>query len=90
VSLKKIVFAAAAAATLLSAAPAFAHPPGWAPAYGWRAPYRHPYYRPAYVYAPPPVYYVQPAPVYYAPPAPVFYGQIPISPGVQIGFRVRL
>lgn len=100
--LKKLALAAAAGTALLAAAPAFAHAPGWAPAYGWRAApprphyvYRAPAYvylpaRPVYLRPPAPVYYARPAPVYYAPPAPVFYGKIPLSPGVQIGFRVRL
>jgi hypothetical protein len=100
---RKIALALAAGTALMAAAPAFADPPShWdhrAPAYGWRAkPHHHHYYRgPAYVYyparpvviAPPPVVYAPP-PVYYGPPAPVFYGHIPVSPGVQIGFRVRL
>jgi len=92
---RKLALAIAAGSTLLVAAPAFATPPHWAPAHGWRAkPHHVHYYRaPAYVYYPaprpvlvaPPAYY---APAYY-PPAPVIYGNIPISPNANIGFRVR-
>ena len=91
--LKKLALAAAGAA-LLAAAPAFANPSHWAPAYGWRAKHFQPhYYRaPAYVYypagpvvvAPPPYYY------YYAPPRPVIYGRVPVSPDIRIGFRLGL
>lgn len=85
-NLKKLALAAAAGATLLAAAPAFANPPHWAPAYGWRAPHHRPHYvyrAPAYVYVP------APAPVYYYPPRPVIYGQVPVSPNLRIGFGVR-
>ena len=99
---RTIALALAAGATLFTAAPAFANPPYWAPAHGWRAkqayPYR-PYYRaPAYVVvparpvyvAPPPVVYVPPpAPVYYR-PAPAIYGRIPIGNHATIGFSLPL
>ena len=90
---RKIALAAAAGTALMAAVPAFANPPHWAPAYGWRAKHAYPhYYRaPAYVYYPArPVVIAPPPPYYYAPPAPVFYGRIPVTPGVQVGFRVRL
>ena len=98
---RKIVLALAAGTTLLAAAPAFADPPHWAPAHGWRAKHHHPhyYYRaPAYVYyparpvvvVPPPVYYAPPpAPVYYR-PAPVVYGRIPVGHHASIGFSLPL
>ena len=97
----KIVLALAAGATLLAAAPAFAEPPHWAPAQGWRARHVHPhyYYRaPAYVYyparpvvvVPPPVYYAPPpAPVYYR-SAPALYGRIPVGHHASIGFSLPL
>ena len=89
--LKKL--AIAIGASLGFAMPAFAGPPHWAPAHGWRAKHHHPhyYYRaPAHVYyparpvvvVPPPRYY------YYAPPRPVIYGRIPLSRDVDVGFRV--
>ena len=90
-NLKKLTLTAAADAALLAAAPVFANPPHWAPAYGWHR--HHP--RPVLIYSPAPVYY-QPAPVYYAPPppvvvsAPVIYGRIPVSPGLRVSFGVRL
>jgi hypothetical protein len=85
-NLKRLALAAAAGSTLFAAAPAFANPPHWAPAHGWRDHHRHYYY-----YRPQRVVVVPPAPYYYYPPAaPVIYGQIPIRPGVQVGFRVRL
>ena len=99
---RKIALALAAGSTLLVAAPAFADPPHWAPAHGWRAKHHHShyYYRaPAYVYypaqpvvvvPPPRVVYAPPPPVVYAPPAPVIYGHIPVRPGVSVGFGVRL
>lgn len=96
---RKIALALAAGTTLLAASPAFADPPHWAPAHGWRAKHHHPHYvyrAPAYVYyparpvvvVPPPVYYA-PAPVYYAPPAPVLYGHIPLNSGAHVSFGVR-
>jgi len=92
----KLAIAAAAGTTLLGAAPAFADPPRWAPAYGRHAKRVHVHRpRPVVVYAPAPVYYL-PAPVYYAPPprvvvpAPVIYGHIPVSPNVSVNFGFRL
>ena len=89
-NLKKLALAAAAGTTLLAAAPAFANPPHWAPAYGWHAKHHH-------HHRPPPVVIYVPAPMYYAPPqpqvvlpGPVFYGQVPVSPGVRVSFGVRL
>jgi hypothetical protein len=96
---RKIALALAAGASLLCAAPAFANPPPYGPAYGWRARpvyphyyYRAPAYAPAYVYyAAPPVYVAPPPPVvYYPPPRPAIYGQIPVGPGFQVGFRFGL
>ena len=93
-NLKRLVLGVAAGTALLAAVPAFAHPPSWAPAYGWRAKHARPYYpyrAPAYVVVPARPVYVVPPPVIYAPPPrPVFYGTIPISPGVQVGVRFRL
>lgn len=94
-TLKKLVLGIAAGASLLSAAPVFAHPPGWAPAHGWRAKHAQPYYpyyrAPAYVVVPArPVYVAPPPVVYVPPPRPVFYGTIPVSPGFQVGFRVGM
>ena len=98
---RTLALALAAGTALLAAAPAFADPPRWAPAYGWRAAHRHPhyYYRaPAYVYVParpvvvvpPPVAYAPAPPVVYAPPAPVLYGNVPVAPGVRVSFGFRL
>ena len=93
--LKKLALAAAAGTTLLAAAPAFAHPPQWAPAYGWRAKphhahyYPHYYRPPAYVYYPAQPVVVAPAEYYYAPPRPVIYGQIPVGPDLRVSFGVR-
>ena len=79
---KKIAVLTAAGAAFATAAPAFADPPYWAPAHGWRAKHHRefvvvhhrPYYvaRPAFV--PTPV--VVAPPVYYAPPPAygVYYG----------------
>jgi hypothetical protein len=93
-NLKRLSLAAAAGVSLLAAAPAFADPPHWAPAHGWRAQHHYPhyYYRaPAYVYYPArPVVIAPPPPAYYYAPAPVIYGRIPVNPDLQIGFRVRL
>jgi len=93
----------ATGAALLAATPVFAQPPGRAPAYGWRANHYHPhhYRAPAYVvyparpvyFAPPPQVVYVPAPrpvVYVPPPRPVIYGQIPVSPGFRVGFRIGL
>ncbi len=95
---KALALATATASALLGTAPAFADPPRYAPAYGWRAQHHH-YYRsrPVVVYAPPPVYYAPP-PVYYAPPPvvyvppprPVIYGRIPVSPDLHVSFGLRL
>ncbi len=97
---RKLALAAAAGSTLLAAAPAFADPPHWAPAHGWRAKAHAPhFYRaPAYVYyparpvviAPPPAYYYYAPPYYYVPPRPAIYGRIPVSPEVAVSFGVRL
>jgi hypothetical protein len=65
---KSLALAAAAGATLLAAAPASAHPPGWAPAHGWRAEHRHH----GFPYRPRPVVVLPPGPAYYAPPPRVF------------------
>ena len=90
-NLKKITLASAAGLTLLTAAPAFANPPHWAPAHGWRAQHHHYYRAPAYVYyhQPRPVY-VPPPVVYYPPPRPVIYGTIPVNPDLRIGFGFSL
>jgi hypothetical protein len=95
--LKKILLAtSAAAATLGFSSGAFADPPRWAPAHGWRA-----HHQPArvYYYAPRPVYVV-PAPrvVYAAPPPPVVYYPAPAyrpapvyaTPGVSIRLHLPL
>src|SRR5262245_40096416 len=76
---RKIALAVAAGATLLAAAPAFAHGDRWDHrGNGWRG--HHSHYRdyrgPAYVYAPRPVV-VAPRPYYYAPPRPVYYAPAP-------------
>jgi len=81
-NLKKIALAAAAGTALLAAVPAFATPPHWAPANGWRARHypSHYYYHyrtPAYVVAPRPVIVVPP-PYSYAPVAPVVYAPRPV------------
>jgi hypothetical protein len=96
--LKKILLAASTTAAALGfSSGAFASPPHWAPAHGYRAHYEHarPYYvapRPVYV-APRPVYVV-PAPrvVYAAPPAPVYYTPAPAYsiPGVSIRLNFPL
>ena len=90
---KKLAVLAAAGAALALSAPAFADPPHWAPAHGWRAKHQnyhhgHRYvvikHRP-YYYAPPPRVVVirQPAPYYYD-YGPVIYGQV-----AGIGVSVR-
>ena len=84
---RRIALGLAAGAALMAAAPVFAHE------YGWRARHYHPHYypAPAYVYYPARPVVVLPPPYYYYPPAaPVIYGQVPISPGVRVNFRVRL
>ena len=91
---RKIAIAAALGAGLALAAPAFADPPHWAPAHGWRAKHHRPhiqyrYRAPAYVYYPArPVVVVPPPRYYYVPPRPVIYGRIPLSRDVDVGFRV--
>jgi hypothetical protein len=83
-NLKRLALAAAAGTSLLAAAPAFADPPHWAPAHGWRATHHHHYRsQPVVVYAPAPVYY-------YPPPRPVIYGYIPVNPDLRVRFGVRL
>ena len=93
---KNLAVVAAAATGLLGASSAFANPPHWAPAYGWRAKHHHYRPRPVVIYVPAPVYY-PPAPVYYAPPrprivvpGPVIYGQIPVSRDLRVSFGLRL
>lgn len=93
--LKKLALAAAAGTTLLAAAPAFAHPPQWAPAHGWRAQahhrryYPHYYRPPAYAYYPAWPVAIAPRAYYYAPPRPVLYGQIPVRPDLRGSFGVQ-
>lgn len=67
---KTLVLATGLTAALGFSSGAFADPPHWAPAHGWRAKHKHH----GHYYAPRPVYVV-PAPrvVYAAPPAPVYY-----------------
>ena len=90
---KKFLIAGAIGAALAIASPAFADPPYWAPAHGWRAKhhhYRHCYpARPALVVVPPQSYYYAPPRVYYAPPHPVIYPPSPVYPDwrVRIGLR---
>jgi|CXWL01.1.fsa_nt_gi hypothetical protein len=89
-NLKNIALASATGIALFAAAPAFATPPHWAQAHGWRAKHyapQHHHRTPAYVYhrarpvyvPPPVVYYAPPPVVYYAPPRPVLYGSVPIG-----------
>jgi hypothetical protein len=100
---RKIALALAAGTTMLIAAPAFAQPPHWAPAHGWRAKqhhhhhYQHQHYAqgygyraPAYAYYRPRPVYVPPPVVYYPPPRPVIYGHIPLDHGTRIGFALGL
>ena len=97
--LKKILLASSAAAAALGfSSGAFADPPHWARAHGWRAHHapRPVYY---YYYAPRPVYVV-PAPrvVYAAPRPPVVYYPAPVvrpvpvypAPGVSIRLNFPL
>ena len=85
--LKQILIATAA--TLGFAGSALAHPPEWAPAYGWRA--HHHYYvapRPVYVVPAPRVVYAPPPPVvypYYA--APVVVRPAPVYPAPHVSVR---
>jgi hypothetical protein len=89
--LKKALVAAALTA---ASSAALAHPPHWAPAYGYRAPvrYYHPpvrYYYPAaprVVYRPVPVYPV--APVVVAAPRVVI--PAPIAPGIVVRLHFPL
>jgi len=88
---KKVALTSAAGATLLLAGPAFADPPHWAPAYGWRAKHAHYDRHYPYAYAPPRVVVVTP-PVVYAPPPPVVYAP-PIMTGpvmwnLRVGVRL--
>jgi hypothetical protein len=85
---------ATAAAALLVSAPALAHPPHWAPAYGWRAQHYY-HHRPVVVvpvrpyYAVP--YYAAPAPVVvYPQPAYVYPQPVYPQPGVSVNFGFRL
>jgi len=80
--LKKILIAAAA---LGFSGAALAHPPEWAPAYGWRA---H-HYRPHYYVAPRQVYVVPAPRVVYAPPPPVVYPYY-AAPGFSVRFSFPL
>jgi len=91
---RKLALALATGATLLAAAPAFAHPTphftSRAPAHGWRAqhyqPHRHfraaayaYYYRPRPIFVPAPVtYYPLPRPQVVL-PGPAIYGSLPIG-----------
>jgi hypothetical protein len=86
---KKLALVTAAGAALAAAVPAYADPPPWAPAHGWRAKHRphhrdyvvvHRHYVPVErgVIVHPPIYYeVRPAPVYYGPPA--VYGSVGVT-----------
>jgi hypothetical protein len=83
--LKKLLLATAA---LGFSGAALAHPPHWAPAYGYRAHHYYPAYRPIYVA---PAYrpvYVVPRPVYrpVVPVAPAY----PIAPGISIRLNFPL
>ena len=91
---KKLALATAAAGALIAAAPAFANPPHWAPAHGWRAEHRHCHHdvrrQPVVVVQPAPYYYVPPRPVvvyqppvYVAPPRPVIVYR---QPGLSVSF----
>ena len=92
--LKKLLLIAG---TLGFSGAALAHPPHWAPAYGYRGHYEHEHwhYRPVYV-APRPVYVVPgPRVVYAAPPAPVYYPApvyrpAPVYGSPSISFRFDL
>ncbi len=75
---KKIAILTTAGAALGAAAPAFADPPHWAPAHGYRYSHHAPrtiavHPRPVFVVRPAPVTIYR-APMYYAPPpAPALY-----------------
>lgn len=98
---KKLAIAAATAAGLGLAVPAFANPPHRAPAHGWRAKHGHDHryyghYRPyrVVVVRPAPVYYAPPRPVVvyqppvYVAPRPVIYGHFPLRRDVELGISV--
>jgi hypothetical protein len=91
--LKKTLLVLGATAATLGSGLALAHPPHWAPAYGYRAHHR------AYYVAPRPVYVVPAPRIVYAPPPPVVYPYYaapaavvaaPIAPGVSIRLRLPL
>ena len=87
---KKLALAAAAGATLLSAAPVFAQSYYYGPAYRYQ-PYRYHHHRhPVVVYEPAPYYYYPPAPAYYYEPRPVVYGRVPIGHHGRVGFAIGL
>ena len=91
---KKLLIAGALGAALAFAVPAFADPPHWAPAYGWRAKHHHyrPYYpaRPALVVVPPqPCYYYAPPRVYYVPPRPAINPPAPVYPDWRVSIGLR-
>jgi hypothetical protein len=85
--MKKFVIASAATGLLVSAAPAFADPPRWAPAHGYwhkKQKHYHRYHRPVvlaqpYYYAP--EYVTRPPVVVYRPPVVVYRQQ-----GVSVTF----
>ena len=79
--LKKLLLATAA---LGFSGAALAHPPHWAPAYGYRA---HTHYYPVYRQAYRPIY--RPAPVYVV-PRPVYAPAYPIAPGISIRLNFPL
>ena len=94
---KNLLLAASAGAALCGTTSAFAQPPGWAPAYGWRGEHRHHFrhedYRPQYYppvrIVPPPVYYAPPPPVIVPAPAVVYPPAFPpAGVRVSIGFRL--
>ena len=94
--LKKMLITVGAAAATLASGLALAHPPQWAPAYGYRAHYRPYYYapRPVYVVPAPRIVYAPPPPVvypYYAAPAVVAPAPVyPAMPGVSIRLHFPL
>lgn len=92
---KKLVFVTASGFMLSAASAAFADPPDWAPAHGWRARHQHEVmvhhrsYYGAPVYYAPRSHYYEPAYTYYAPapaytyyaPAPTYYAPAPVYYG---------
>ena len=82
---KKFALAVATGTTLIAAAPAFAHPPSWAPAYGWLAGHHRPHYMPQRVIVVPPAPYY-----YYAPPPPPFVYPQSTAPSWQVSIGLRL